>query len=94
MKLIEKNIDISVPENLNLLIDELKSFPEKGIGEVSVLIKSTSNINLSSEGIDEFSFNKIKDLQELPEWVVYDLFKSQGSIINKESFGKISNFEK
>lgn len=94
MKIIEKNIDISVPQNLNLLIDELKSLPEKGISEVSVLIKNTSNLDISSEGIDEFSFNKIKDLQELPEWVVYDLFKSQGSIVSKESFGKISNFEK
>ena len=45
MKIIEKNIDISVPQNLNLLIDELKSLPEKGISEVSVLIKNTSNLD-------------------------------------------------
>ncbi len=94
MKIIEKRIDISEQGNLNLLIEELKSLPEKGIKDISVLIESTEQIDFTSEGINESVYNKIKDLQELPDWVVYDLFKSQGSIVGKESFGKVNNFEK
>ena len=93
MKLIEKNINISVPGNLKLLIEELKSLVEKGIGEVSVLVENSANIDFPSEGIDELEFSRIKEIQELPEWVVYDLFKTQGAISNKKIFGKVDNFE-
>ncbi len=93
MKLLEKKIDFSDPDSLNFLIKELKTLSDKGFREVSVLIEGSLNKSLSSEGIDEQVFTKILKLQNLPEWVVYDLFRTQGAISENEFDKKINNFE-
>jgi hypothetical protein len=93
-KLIDKKIDLSNPKNINSIINEIKKLSSGGFKEVSISIEGSIRENLSDEGIDENVFNKIIETQELPEWVVYNLFKSQGGITNKNFSNKIDSFDK
>ena len=88
-KFIEKKINLSYSEDINSLIDEIKLLAGDGVKEVTVSIEGSVIKNLTSEGMDEHDFNEVVKMQELPEWVVYYLFKSQGTISDSKFSRKI-----
>jgi hypothetical protein len=92
-KIIEKKIDISNSENIEILITEINSLSGKGYKEVTVRVEGFVKTNLDSEGIDEKVFNEIVKIQELPEWVVYKLFKSKGAISDSSFSKKVNTVE-
>ncbi len=83
-QLFEIEINLKDDNFLNRLTKELQKLAGKGFEKIIITANGSIIESINSEGIDKNSFTKITNLQELPGWVVFDLFKNQGALLKDE----------
>jgi len=69
------------------LISRFKSLRNKKYKRVSISLYSSENEIILNSGIDPVIYKKIKNVQNLPAYVINDLFGVKG-IIKRKSFGR------
>jgi hypothetical protein len=85
IKSLEINLD---DKNLTKLIEQtLNELKNKGYHLVTVDIKTSTEQELKKSGLDIEVFKKIKDVQDLPDWVVINFMLAAGKL--KESKFKL-----
>jgi|GEM_PF-2193508 len=77
-------VDLKDDDNFEKLIQELKSLRTKGYGKINILVYKSVLDEVRLTGIDETVFNKIKKIQDLPDYVILDFIKSKGTVKNKD----------
>jgi len=78
LKLLKVNTrDSNALKEINTQINKLK---KDGFEELSIEIKSKLDANLKNSGFSKRTFDKIKQVQDLPDWVVLDLLNSTGTL--------------
>lgn len=80
-------IDTETEESFEQLVRELKSLKSQGYRKIDVLIYKNILDEVKIYGIDETIFNKIRSVQDLPEFATLDFIMSKGTI-TEESFRK------
>jgi len=88
-EIIEKKslqLDLADPNSTNLLVQALNELKKNGYEKVIVDIKTSTEQKLKKFGLDINIFEKIKERQELPDWVVVNLMLVEGKL-------KDSNFK-
>ena len=85
MKSIE--VDLEKDENFEEVVRELKSLRDQGYSRTNILVYKNVLEEIRLAGIDESLFKKIKNKQDLPDYVILDFIRCAGSV-KEEDFGK------
>lgn len=72
--------EINQEGELKIPKEELKSLREKGFNEVLVNVYGSARDAAANAGMDIQTFDKIKNVQSLPDSVVLDFLKTKGSL--------------
>jgi DNA-binding protein YbaB len=75
-------LDLNDESSLKMIQDSLAELRKKGYSKVNIEIKTSPEQELQKLNIDEKLFNKIKETQELPDWVVIKLIQASGKLKN------------
>lgn len=77
-----KSLQINlIDENsTDLLTQTLAELKNKGYDSVTIEIKTSTKEELKKSGLDIAVFKKIKDTQDLPDWVVINLMLAAGKL--------------
>jgi hypothetical protein len=75
-------LDLNDESSLKMIQDSLAELKKKGYSKVNIEIKTSPEQELQKLNIDEKLFNKIKETQELPDWVVIKLIQASGKLKN------------
>ncbi|MCG6915734.1 hypothetical protein LJE86_17665 [bacterium BMS3Abin03] len=78
-------VDLEKEENFEQLIHELKLLKNKGYRKTEVLVYKDVVEEVKQQGIDEEIFNRIKEKQDLPAYVILDFMNCAG-IIEEDDF--------
>ena len=84
-------IDLNDHSSVNLLSQTLNELKNNGYTSVTVDIKTSPEQELKKSQIDIELFKKIKEVQELPDWVVINLILAAGKLKNSNLRSRISN---
>ena len=84
-------IDLNDHSSVNLLSQTLNELKNNGYTSVTVDIKTSPEQELNKSQIDIELFRKIKEVQELPDWVVINLILAAGKLKNSNLRNRISN---
>ena len=84
-------IDLNDHSSVNLLTQTFNELKNNGYTSVTVDIKTSPEQELNKSQIDIELFRKIKEVQELPDWVVINLILAAGKLKNSNLKSRISN---
>lgn len=84
-------IDLNDHSSVNLLSQTFNELKKNGYTSVTVDIKTSPEQELNKSQIDIELFRKIKEVQELPDWVVINLILAAGKLKNSNLRSRISN---
>lgn len=84
-------IDLNDHSLVNLLSHTFSELKSKGYTSVTVDIKTSLEQELNKSQIDIELFRKVKEVQELPDWVVINLILAAGKLKNSNLRNRISN---
>jgi hypothetical protein len=84
-------IDLNDHSSINLLSQTFNELKNKGYTSVTVNIKTSPEQELNKCRIDIELFRKIKEVQELPDWVVINLIRAAGKLKNSNFRDRVSN---
>jgi hypothetical protein len=84
LKLNEEEIS----EKLLIMVNELR---EKGFDEIQLTVKGSIEELIKKAGFSTEVFKRIKNEQDLPDWVVYDLIESTGKLKNTDFSKRLRN---
>ena len=84
-------IDLNNESSENLLSQTLKELKNNGYKSVTVNIKTSPEQELKKSQIDIELFEKIKEVQELPDWVVINFILAAGKLKKSNFRNRISN---
>ena len=84
-------IDLNDHSSVNLLSQTFKELKNNGYTSVTVNIKTSPEQELKKSQIDIELFKKIKEVQELPDWVVINFILAAGKLKNSNFRNRISN---
>ena len=84
-------IDLNDHSSINLLSQTFNELKSNGYTSVIVDIKTSPEQELNKSQIDIELFRKIKEIQELPDWVVINLILAAGKLKNSNLRNRISN---
>ena len=84
-------IDLNDHSSVNLLTQTFNELKNNGYTSVTVDIKTSPEQELNKSQIDIELFRKIKEVQELPDWVVINLILAAGKLKNSNLRSRISN---
>ncbi len=73
-------VDLEKEENFEQLVRELKSLKNKGYRKTEVLVYKDVIEEVRQQGIDEEVFNRIKEKQDLPAYVILDFLSCEGTV--------------
>jgi len=79
------SVDLEKEENFENLIEELKSLKDQGYRKTNVLVYKNVIEEVRQKGIDEEIFNRIKEKQDLPAYVILDFMSCEG-IVEEDDF--------
>ncbi|OGU33992.1 MAG: hypothetical protein A2068_09640 [Ignavibacteria bacterium GWB2_35_6b] len=85
------NIDLRKNKNLEIVSDEINKLIDSGFKTVTVKIYGSSKDAAVNLGNDKSLFENIKNVQSLPDNVVYDFLKSRGSLADSDLMKRMSN---
>lgn len=80
-------IDLGDDNSVKLVDQTLHELKNKGYDRVTIEIKTSTEQELKKSGLDFEVFKKIKETQDLPDWVVINLMMAFGKL--KESNFKL-----
>ena len=80
-------IDLNDENSTNLVAQKLTELKNEGYDSVTISIKTSTEEELKKSGLDIKVFKKIKQIQDLPDWVVINLMLATGKL--KESKFKL-----
>jgi len=80
------NCDVEINENgeINLPSEKLKELHSKGFKKVSIVFFGSSEKAVAEKNLDIDLYNRIKDLQRLPDTVILDFMTSKGVLKNSD----------
>lgn len=81
--------EIDSEGELKIPKEKLKTLRQKGFKEVLVNIYGSARDAAENTGLDVQTFDKIKNVQSLPDLVVLDFIKSKGSLKNSGFINKL-----
>jgi len=84
-------IDLNDHSSINLLSQTINELKSNGYTSVTVDIKTSPEQELNKSQIDIELFRKIKEVQELPDWVVINLILAAGKLKSSNFRNRISN---
>ena len=84
-------IDLNDHSSVNLLSQTFIELKNSGYTSVTVDIKTSPEQELNKSQIDIELFRNIKEIQELPDWVVINLILAAGKLKNSNFRNRISN---
>jgi hypothetical protein len=73
-------VDLNDEKSVNSLSQTLSELKEAGYGKVIFEIKTSPDQELNKSQIDIEVFKKIKEVQELPDWVVINFILAAGKL--------------
>jgi hypothetical protein len=73
-------IDLNDKKSTKLLTQTLIELKNKGYFRVTLDIKTSTEQELKKSGLDIEVFNKIKEMQDIPEWVVINFMLAVGKL--------------
>jgi hypothetical protein len=76
------DLDLNNESSFKIIQDSLAELKKKGYSKVNIEIKTSPEQELKKSNLDEKLFNKIKETQELPDWVVINLLQASGKLKN------------
>ena len=74
------DLDLNNESSIRVLQDLLSDLKDKGYSKIKVDIKTFPEQELKKSNLDGKIFNKIKETQELPDWVVINLMQASGKL--------------
>jgi hypothetical protein len=83
------DLELYNENSFKMIQDSLAELKNRGYSKVKVEIKTSPEQELQKSKLDKNVFNKIKEIQELPDWVVINLLLASGKLMNtnfKDSF--------
>ena len=84
-------IDLNDHSSVNLLSQTFNELKSNGYTSVTVDIKTSPEQELNESQIDIELFRKIKEIQELPDWVVINFILAAGKLKKSNFRNRISN---
>ena len=76
-------IDLDDEKSIKLFAETLYELKNKGYDKVKIEIKTSTEQELKRSGLDVKVFQKIKVVQDLPDWAVINLMLAGGKIKRK-----------
>jgi len=73
-------INLDDNKSIELLSNRLSDLKEKGYKQVIIEIKMSIEQQLTKFSLDIATFERIKEMQELPDWVVINLLLAGGKL--------------
>ena len=73
-------IDLDDEKSIKLFADTLNELKNKGYDKVKIEIKTSTEQELKKSDLDIEVFKKIKETQDLPDWVVINLMLAGGKL--------------
>lgn len=89
-KIYEFETKINDDGSINLPINKIKELKENGFNEIMIVVYGSAIYAAQSMELDLDLFEKIKEVQGLPDAVILDLLKSKGSMTNSNSLKKLN----
>ena len=81
-------IDLNDKASENSITEQLSEIGEK---EINLEIKNDSNGNVGKMTLNVNLFTKIKEIQDLPDWVIIKLLLAEGKLSNSDFKDRILN---
>ena len=75
-------IDLNKESSFKMIFDSLTELKKKGYNQLSIDIKTSPEQELKKSKLDGKIFSKIKETQELPDWVVINFMQAAGKLKN------------
>ena len=73
-------VDLNDEKSVNSLSETISELKDAGYGKILLEIKTSPEQELNKSQIDIESFRKIKEVQELPDWVVINFILAAGKL--------------
>ena len=73
-------IDLNDENSTKLVAQKLTELKNEGYDSVTISIKTSTEEELKKSGLDIEVFKKIKEIQDLPDWVVINLMLAAGKL--------------
>jgi hypothetical protein len=77
-------IDLKDDSSAEIFKQKLAELKNKGYNSVTIEIKTSTEEELKKSGLNMDVFKKIKDTQDLPDWVVINLMLAAGKLKGSE----------
>lgn len=77
-------IDLKDDNSAEIFKQKLAELKNKGYNSVTIEIKTSTEEELKKSGLNMDVFKKIKDTQDLPDWVVINLMLAAGKLKGSE----------
>ena len=85
---ISLSIDLNDKASENSITERLSEINEK---EINLEIRNDSNENVEKMMLNVRLFTKIKEIQDLPDWVIIKLLLAEGKLENSDFRDRILN---
>jgi hypothetical protein len=90
-KLKSISIDLNDRNSDNLISEKLSELKIKGNSYIDLNVKNSSLEKLKKLKLNVDLFRKIKEIQDLPDWVIIKLFLAEGQLIHTDFKRRIPN---
>jgi len=77
-------IDLDDEKSIKLFAETLYELKNKGYDKVKIEIKTSTEQELKKSDLDIEVFKKIKETQDLPDWVVINLMLAGGKLVESK----------
>ena len=91
MKLKSISIDLSDRNSDNIILEKLSELKITGKSYVDLNVKNSSPEKLEKLKLNVDLFRKIKEIQDLPDWVIIKLFLAEGQLNHSDFKRRIPN---
>jgi hypothetical protein len=91
MKLKSISIDLNDRNSDNIILEKLSELKIKGKSYIDLNVKNLSPEKLEKLKLNVDLFRKIKEIQDLPDWVIIKLFLAEGQLNHTDFKRRIPN---
>jgi hypothetical protein len=90
-KLKSISIDLNDRNSDNIILEKLSELKIEGNSYVDLNVKNSSPEKLEKLKLNVDLFRKIKEIQDLPDWVIIKLFLAERQLNHTDFKGRIPN---
>jgi hypothetical protein len=91
MKLKSISIDLNDRNSDNIILEKLSELKIEGNSFIDLNVKNSSPEKLEKLKLNVNLFRKIKEIQDLPDWVIIKLFLAEGQLNHTDFKRRILN---